>query len=450
MKPIYSWLCVMVVTLCAQPTSAFVKRGLSIPSAVSPVETMRDFMETNPEEVEGKTLYQSDMLLSEEQWQSVRERKAMADLVYRWPNGGDGYPIVPYVFDGDKVDREACVSGMDHWMKHTCIKFAPTTNTNQPHLRFMYGPGCYSYVGRILYFKGQEVSIGNGCNHLGIVVHEVGHAIGFAHEHSRPDRDEFVHINNENIIPSQVRNFEKRAKSRINNFNIIYDLSSIMHYSDKSFSINRKPTISTLDPLMQGVIGQRDGLSHRDKLLANKMYNCINKWLAKCHLKTDPCRNEGYLGASCKCVCPPGTSGTYCQVKTGSYYTDKISACSERITRPGIITSPNFPNNYHAGVKCVKLIVAPKCFTPRLTFTSFKLYGKSNYCDGKSCCYFDNLEIRTKNPFSGDIFCGTEIAAGRSFTSTTNTMILNFQTLTNFYKGWSAEVTFHQIPTCRR
>ena len=63
-------------------------------------------------------------------------------------------------------------------------------------------PRCCSYVGR----KGsgaQAISIGKHCDKFGIVVHELGHVIGFWHEHTRPDRDENVEIVTSNIIPGK-------------------------------------------------------------------------------------------------------------------------------------------------------------------------------------------------------------------------------------------------------
>ena len=45
----------------------------------------------------------------------------------------------------------------------------------------------------------QRINIGNGCEYKGIVQHEIFHALGRIHEHSRPDRDLYVRINKENI-----------------------------------------------------------------------------------------------------------------------------------------------------------------------------------------------------------------------------------------------------------
>lgn len=50
----------------------------------------------------------------------------------------------------------------------------------------------------------QAISIGKNCDKFGIVVHELGHVIGFWHEHTRPDRDRHVSIVRENIQPGSA------------------------------------------------------------------------------------------------------------------------------------------------------------------------------------------------------------------------------------------------------
>ena len=41
----------------------------------------------------------------------------------------------------------------------------------------------------------------SACFTLRTVLHELGHAIGFYHEHQRPDRDEYITVYRDNIVP---------------------------------------------------------------------------------------------------------------------------------------------------------------------------------------------------------------------------------------------------------
>ena len=63
---------------------------------------------------------------------------------------------------------------------------------------------CFSYLGLI--GGRQPVNIGRGCEHKGIVQHEILHALGRVHEQSRPDRDQYVIINRNNIIRGIMQN----------------------------------------------------------------------------------------------------------------------------------------------------------------------------------------------------------------------------------------------------
>lgn len=72
------------------------------------------------------------------------------------------------------------------------------------------------------------------------------HAIGFYHQHSASDRDEFVKIVWDNIADGRERNFNKYNEDTVSQFNVTYDYSSVMHYSSKAFSRNGENTIEPL------------------------------------------------------------------------------------------------------------------------------------------------------------------------------------------------------------
>jgi len=198
------------------------------------------------------------------------------DLTY-WDNG-----IIPYTIDAryTPLERAQVFSGMKYVEDMTrvgskdCIKFVPKTNEAN-WVDIIIDSGCWSYVGRFREPGGQPLSLLNqGCLSKATVAHEFIHALGFFHEQSRPDRDEYIEIVYENIIDDMAYNFDKFTEDQITLLDIPYDYESVMHYAWKDFSKNGLPTIiAKKDPTV--VLGQDKFLSPIDVLELRRLYNCI-------------------------------------------------------------------------------------------------------------------------------------------------------------------------------
>ena len=133
---------------------------------------------------------------------------------------------------------------------------------------------CSTAVGRLAGGGPQEVRLGFNCTPLeGVAMHELGHSIGFWHEHTRPDRDRYVEILYSNIDEEYHSNFNIRQAEDIDSLGLPYDLDSIMHYSLDAFSNNQQNTIRVKVDF-QGVVGQRLFLSDKDIQQANLLYKC--------------------------------------------------------------------------------------------------------------------------------------------------------------------------------
>ena len=62
---------------------------------------------------------------------------------------------------------------------------------------------CSSYVGKVD-ILGQDITLSEACAVFTVIVHEVLHALGFFHEHTRPDRNLYVVINATNIVAGKI------------------------------------------------------------------------------------------------------------------------------------------------------------------------------------------------------------------------------------------------------
>uniref|UniRef100_A0A8C5M655 Metalloendopeptidase n=1 Tax=Leptobrachium leishanense TaxID=445787 RepID=A0A8C5M655_9ANUR len=154
----------------------------------------------------------------------------------------------------------------------TCIDFKPWAGEPN-YISFFKDNGCYSYVGN-RHMGRQRLSIGTNCDEIAIVQHELLHALGFWHEQSRSDRDDYVTIVWAEISNANRHNFNSYDDTVSNFLNVPYDYMSIMHYANNAFQISTRPTIVANNPKFINLIGQRLDFSERDTQKLHTLYDC--------------------------------------------------------------------------------------------------------------------------------------------------------------------------------
>ncbi|ELU10813.1 hypothetical protein CAPTEDRAFT_115507, partial [Capitella teleta] len=200
-------------------------------------------------------------------------RNAVSKEDYLWPGA-----IVPYVFTKgySKKSKKNVKAAMEDMMNNTCIQFRKKKTGDKNWLQIgNKSNGCYAMIGRGN--SRTTVNLPEVCTTaMGRIQHELLHALGFWHEHSRSDRDDYVNVVWENVRTGNAGNFDKRT-SNINNQNVGYDYKSVMHYGKQSFTkVYGQPTLVTTSP--EGVyIGQRTVMSQSDYAEINILYNCDSK-----------------------------------------------------------------------------------------------------------------------------------------------------------------------------
>lgn len=210
-----------------------------------------------PEIPEGHVLV-DDLILPEEVVYGDANFTATA-----WPNG-----VIPYAFNANvsAANQVRALEAMAEWEALADVDFVPRgSQTN--YIEFRDSTGNSSSVGMV--GGVQYVNMFNWTWKY-IICHELMHAMGFLHEQSRPDRNNFVQINTANIEPGREHNFNRNAGATTVG---AYDFLSIMHYGRTAFSVNGQDTITVLPPnqAFQSQIGNRSYMTTLDAQgLANR------------------------------------------------------------------------------------------------------------------------------------------------------------------------------------
>ncbi|XP_006166612.1 astacin-like metalloendopeptidase [Tupaia chinensis] len=242
--------------------------GTSPPEDLSPEET-QDIPAINqgliPEETpESSFLLEGDII-------RPSPFRLLSATSSKWPKSAGGVVEVPFLLSSkyDEPSRETILQAFADFERFTCIRFVAYQG-QRDFISIIPMSGCFSGVGR----SGgmQVVSLGPAClqKGRGIVLHELMHVLGFWHEHARADRDRYIRVNWNEILPGFEINF---IKSRSSNMLSPYDYSSVMHYGRLAFSRRGLPTIIPLwAPSVH--IGQRWNLSASDITRILRLYDC--------------------------------------------------------------------------------------------------------------------------------------------------------------------------------
>lgn len=246
------------------------------------------------EVIDGYVIYQGDIVLGTEddfferqdgrlipkqRDDSQQKDAGIPGEQFRWPNG-----VIPFEIQAGHPDQANILEAIRLVNSRTNLCLRPRTANETNFVEFITrndcppnSQCCSSAVGR--QGNGRQTITVTRCT-VGSIQHEIIHAAGLYHEHTREDRDNFVRILWENILPDQP-NFTPRDNFTLQQGTIsacAYDYGSIMHYPATAFSTrpNGNPPLFTIEatqPIPQGVrMGQRNGLSDCDIRGVNALY----------------------------------------------------------------------------------------------------------------------------------------------------------------------------------
>ncbi|XP_019627854.1 PREDICTED: uncharacterized protein LOC109472514 [Branchiostoma belcheri] len=322
---------------------------------------MSDIFAANEGAMERLNLVEGDIRMPEDEGpHRLHKRNAVPYKDNTWTN-----KVVPISVSPDlpPAAHIAVQEAIDEYHKKTCIRFKQRTN-EQEYIQVFKGEGCWSYIGRVG-SQPNRISLDSGCETKGIAVHEFMHALGFWHEQSRYDRDNFVTIYLDNVKPGRngekdyyYGNFDRLTRINSQTLDTTYDYHSVMHYPTDAFGKSGKITIEPrLGEANFKWLGQRNGLSDIDTLKINRLYECD---MVVCTDQPDvfACQQKCVkLKDGFTCGCHRGFS-----LDSDGYHCSDINECAKE--------------NFGCSHRCVNLIGGAYCACPK---------GHHLRDDGKTC-----------------------------------------------------------------
>lgn len=175
----------------------------------------------------------------------------------RWPGNCMVYAISSALSD---IELTRISEAMNEWREKSSVRFVKRT-TQARYVRFIPDEVPFDRIcssSDIGMAGGEQLIRIDPTVSTGVLVHEIGHALGYYHEHKRRDRGPFINVHTSEIQPKYRYQFERVDAGEASNLTT-YDLRSIMHYGEaRIMSLDGStPLITTDDPADQNLIGQQ-------------------------------------------------------------------------------------------------------------------------------------------------------------------------------------------------
>lgn len=166
---------------------------------------------------------------------------AIAGGVTKWPNN----TIVYVISDLSSQVRSELQKSFDEWSSKTNIQFKERTNESNYVTISSSGSNSNSGVATLgMYGSRGYIRLGLQATAV-VIIHEIGHTLGYIHEQNRSDRDDYLSINFDNIQDNAKDQFYKSSSATSLTGQL--DVNSIMMYGSYTFSKNGRPTITDLN-----------------------------------------------------------------------------------------------------------------------------------------------------------------------------------------------------------
>ncbi|XP_065089792.1 astacin-like [Ochlerotatus camptorhynchus] len=198
----------------------------------------------------------------------------------RWPKG-----VVPYKVAGSFATKDWAVvqRAIDQYTLMTCIRFVKQTKEPYYVTFWNNATGCHSHVGFYADNNYHQINLQTpGCTtYSGTPVHEMMHTLGAFHEFTRTDRDNYITINRQALLPEYQTdafynaNFGITPAQYVSNYNTSYNYGSVMHYSRYAGAASALTPVMSPKKMWCTDFGNNNGLTDTDIQLINAMY-CNN------------------------------------------------------------------------------------------------------------------------------------------------------------------------------